>query len=335
MAIAIMDNKQMKGKVMKKYIFIFLAAFVFAPMSAIAGESMDEMPTTLNSFVTVSSDVVVLGDIFSNAGEKSGQAVAYAPNAGQKAVFDAPWLGRVAKAFNLGWAPVSGLERVVVERNSEVIESDVIKSVLIDRLIAEGIDPSSEITLANDSMRLYAPAGSDNDIKINDLSYDRFGGSFVAKMSWQGENGSQIVRVRGRVDQVTEVPVMARRIMRGDIISKRDIRWVKVRSNRLQRDMIVDHSDLIGMTARRTIAADQPIRTSEVRRPLMVTKGSSVTIELTTPLMQLSTKGRALEGGSRGDIIRISNLQTNTVIEAEITGPGIARVSSSVNLAMK
>jgi len=330
----------MKGKIMKKYIFIFIAAFVLAPINTIANElpqstGFDETQTKLNSFVTVSGDVVVLGDIFSNAGEKSSQAIAYAPNAGQKAVFDAPWLGRVAKAFDLNWVPTSGLERVVVERSSEVIESDEIKSVLIDRLIAEGVDPSSEITLANDSMRLYAPVGSDNVIQIDDLSYDRFGGSFVAKMSWQGETGSQRFRVRGRVDPISEVPVMARRIMRGDIITKRDIRWIKVRSTRLQRDMIVDHSDLIGMTARRTIAADQPIRTSEVRRPLLVAKGSNVTVQLTTALMQLSTKGRALEGGSRGDIIRISNLQTNTVIEAEITGPGIAKVSSSVNLAMK
>ena len=63
------------------------------------------------------------------------------------------------------------------------------------------------------------------------------------------------MRVSGRVDAVSEIPVLARRIMRGDNISKRDIRWIKLRSNRLQRDMVIDHADLIGMTAKRTIAA--------------------------------------------------------------------------------
>ena len=322
---------------MKQFSFILFAAsmavLLFTSGNSLAAAKSE--PTTLNSHVMVSGEVVLLGDIFTNAGEKSSQAVAYAPNAGQKAVFDAPWLGRVAKAFNINWAPTSGLERTIVERNSEIIETSEIKSILTQRLIEDGVDPSSKITLSNKSMRLYAPVGLGGELRVEDISHDRVSGRFSAKLLWKGENGSQQVRVSGRVDAVTEIPVLSRRILRGDNITKRDIRWIKVRSISLQRDAIIDHADLIGMTAKRTIAANHPVRTSEIRRPLMVEKGSSVTIELTTKLMRLTTKGRALEQGSRGDIIRISNSQTKTVIEAEITGPGTARISSSVNLAMK
>ncbi|MCK4939119.1 MAG: flagellar basal body P-ring formation protein FlgA [Rhodospirillaceae bacterium] len=318
---------------MKRFLFILFVVLLFAPTASLAATGSG--PSTLNSHVMVSGDVVLLGDIFTNAGEKSDQAVAYSPSAGQKAVFDAPWLGRVAKAFGINWAPISGLERAVIERNSEVIEADEIKAVLAQRLIEDGIDPSSEITLSNKSMRIYAPIGLGGELRVEDISHDRLSGRFSAKLLWQGENGSQKVRVSGRVDRVSEIPVLSRRILRGDNITKRDISWIKVRSTSLQRDTVIDHADLIGMTAKRTIAASQPVRTSEIRRPLMVEKGSSVTIRLATPMMQLTTKGRALEQGSHGDIIRISNLQTKTVIEAEITGPGTARVSSSVNLAMK
>lgn len=324
---------------MKPYSFILLVALLFAPVTSLAsgatGPSPETLPSILKAHVVISGDVVLLGDVFTNAGEKSEQAIAYAPNAGQKAVLDAPWLGRVAKAFGLNWAPLSGLERVVIERNSEVLEADEIKSLLIERLIDDGVASSSEITLANNSMRVFAPVGLGGELSIASISLDRLSGRFSAKLLWQGENGSQIIRVKGRVDAVSEIPVLTRRIMRGNNISNRDITWIKVRTTRLQRDMITDHGDLIGMTAKRTIAANQPIRTSEIRRPLMVEKGSSVTIALTTALMQLTTKGRALEDGSKGDIIRVSNLQTKTVIEAEITGPGTARVSSSVNLAMR
>ncbi len=318
---------------MKHFSFILFVVLLFAPTASLG--AVGAKTTTLNSHVLVSGDVVLLGDIFTNAGEKSTQAVAYSPNAGQKAVFDAPWLGRVAKAFGIDWAPVSGFERAVVERNSEIIEAGEIKAVLFQRLIEAGVDPSSEITLSNRSMRIYAPIGLGGELRVEEINHDRISGRFSAKLLWQGENGSQQARVSGRVDRVSEIPVLARRIMRGDNITKRDLRWVKVRSASLQRDTIIDHADLIGMTAKRTIAANHPVRTSEIRRPLMVEKGSSVTIELTTKLMRLTTKGRALEQGSRGDIIRISNSQTKTVIEAEITGPGTARISSSVNLAMK
>ncbi|MCK5167663.1 MAG: hypothetical protein KAQ66_10090, partial [Rhodospirillaceae bacterium] len=186
---------------MKQFLFILFAAsmvtLLFTPANSLAGAKSE--PATLNSHVMVNGEVVLLGDIFTNAGKKSGQAIAYAPNAGQKAVFDAPWLGRVAKAFNINWAPTSGLERAIVERNSEVIETDEIKSLLTQRLIEEGIDPSSEIILSNKSMRLYAPAGLSNELEIKEMSFDRVSGRFSAKLLWQGENKSQQVRVSGRV----------------------------------------------------------------------------------------------------------------------------------------
>jgi flagella basal body P-ring formation protein FlgA len=51
-----------------------------------------------------------------------------------------------------------------------------------------------------------------------------------------------------------------------------------------------------------------------------VTKGNLVTIEMRNAGMSLSTQGKALEEGSLGDVIRVTNISSNKIIEAKVNG---------------
>jgi len=123
--------------------------------------------------------------------------------------------------------------------------------------------------------------------------------------------------------------------MRGEVISEADIEWHELPEARLPRAALVDAAMIVGMAAKRPLPAGKPITATDIRRPLLVNRGETVTMVLTTPAMQLTAKGRALQHGSQGDTIRISNLQTNTVLDAVVIGPGQARVETTVNLAMR
>ena len=50
-------------------------------------------------------------------------------------------------------------------------------------------------------------------------------------------------------------------------------------------------------------------------------KRSLVTILYEVPRMTLTAKGRALEDGSNGEVIRVANTQSNTVVDALVVGP--------------
>jgi flagella basal body P-ring formation protein FlgA len=135
---------------------------------------------------------------------------------------------------------------------------------------------------------------------------------------------------------MVQIPVLAERKRASDIIEKRDIKWVDVRESRVSRDTVVEPEDLIGMAARRTLLADSPIRGRDVRRPVMVPKGSLVMMVLRTPYMRLTVKAKALEDGAKGDAIRVANLQSKTIVEAVVTGAGEVSVSpQSPRVALK
>jgi flagellar basal body P-ring formation protein FlgA len=126
------------------------------------------------------------------------------------------------------------------------------------------------------------------------------------------------------------VPVLKARALKGDIIGEGDVEWVKLKSDRVQQDIIVDIHDLLGKTPKRGIRAGTPIRSADVNRPLMVEKNSIVMIIHQVPNMTLTAQGKALQSGAEGDVVQIKNGRSNQVVEAEVVGPGRVAVRGLV-----
>lgn len=326
-----------------KFITYIIAALMLLSLPALAaGSELDRMESqtfvALTPDVTVNAGVVRLGDIFSGVDKYADRVVAYAPRPGGRAVFDARWLSRVANAYKLDWRPGSIAERVVIERASQVVTKSDIEDLLQQRQIDDGGDPSSRALVSNRSLRLHLPIDESNAagplLGVEQMSIDPGTGRFTAVVAW-GNGADERIRVAGRIERMTQVPVLANRIMRGEVIGEADIAWQSLPDARLPRATLTDVEQIVGMAAKRSLTAGSPVAANDVRRPLLINRGETVTMTLSTPVMQLTAKGRALQHGSEGDTIRISNLQTNTVIDAVVTGPGQARVETSVNLAMR
>ncbi|HEY9163028.1 MAG TPA: flagellar basal body P-ring formation chaperone FlgA [Magnetovibrio sp.] len=326
------------------FITFVIAALMLLSTPAFA-EEVEQAPApkhdafvTLMGSVTVTDGVVRLGDIFHGVDAYADKVVAYAPRPGGRAVFDSRWLARVASAYKLNWQPSSTVERVVIERASQIVTKTEVEDLLQQRLLDDGGDASSQALLSNRSFVLHLPIDAANNtpptLDVQQLTVDDSTGRFSAVIAW-GSGADDNVHVAGKVERMAQVPVLANRVMRGEVIKASDIQWQTLAEGRLPRTAITEVDLVVGMAAKRTLQAGKPIAIADIRRPLLVNKGESVTMYLTTPSMRLTAKGRALEHGSEGDTIRISNSQTNTVVDAIVTGPGQARVETSVDLAMR
>lgn len=321
-------------------LLMSLALLISAPAMAAGGETQNGSNIdvidyiTLNDRIVIEDGVIRLGDVFQGSGKYANRVIAYAPRPGGRSVFDARWLKRVAQAFKMDWRPASTAERIIVERASQLVRKDEVETLLHERLIAEGGDANSRAKLANRSFTLHLPVGEDYLLGIEQISFDPSTGRFSAILAW-GTGKDERRRVTGRLERLTEVPVLSQRKMGGDIIRQSDLKWMEVSEKRLARNAITDPSRLIGMAVKRSIPAGKPVTASDIRRPKVVSKGQSVTMTLLTPVMRLTAKGKALEAGGTGDTIRISNSQTSTVVEGVITGPGQVRIDTAVNLAMR
>ncbi len=291
---------------------------------------------TLNTHVVVEAGVVRIGDIWTDAGKRADAVVGHAPALGERATLNTRWLRYVAKSFEVDWTPASGFEEAVVERASYEVGRPEVEARIIDELAARGLDPADlQIDLGNRPLILAASRPENATVGLADFAYNATSGRFAAVVRVPASGpAAQQIRITGRAHRLISLPVVDRRLRPGDVIRRDHIRYLRLRGSGLAGDTVTDEDTLLGMAAKRGLKADTPIRQRDIRRPLEVEKGDLLTLILRTSLMTLTAEAKALEEGSRGDVVRVLNTRSNKVVLATITGPNLATVRTNDRLAM-
>ena len=312
--------------------YTFLALLVLAG-TASAGEL--KQPATLVPSVTVDGDVVRLGDIFHNIGKKADIAVAYAPRHGSRMVFDATWLAQAARVYRLRWRSGSRFDRVVVERASQTIDRTLIEAAVLDALADRGHEGELRVEMDNRTLSLFLPPEATPTVAVKDLRLNGRNGRFSATIAAPADQPVTERTVHGKFYAVVAIPVLGRRLGRGEVVLEEDIKWLNVAAKRIQSDVITEADQLVGMAPRRFLRPNTPVRASDVRRPVLVPKGSTVSMIVRTPMMTLTARGKAVQSGSKGDLIRVMNTRSKKIVDAVVVDGGTVLVRSVGALAAR
>ncbi len=127
------------------------------------------------------------------------------------------------------------------------------------------------------------------------------------------------------------VVVPAHDIARGDTIGENDLTFATVDGNALMSGVPTKMDEVKGMQTRRALSAGQPFRTEDVRRPIVVTKGQTVTMEFAAPGVELTAMGRAMSEGGIGDTVTIQNPASYRMVSGIVIAPGTVRATGIIN----
>lgn len=312
-----------------------LAIVLTAATWGLAAEVSAEPVPVLRKNITVQGETVRLGDIFDGAGADADAVVAYAPQPGRRAIFDANWLTRLAGEYGLSWKATSRLDRVAVERASTIIAHAEIEDALRDELALRGYGREYELTLNNNALRVHVPIEQAATIAIENLSIQERNERVTAILRIPADDPTaRRINVSGRFFAVVNIPVAARLLSRGARISAQDIVIKQVRASTIQGDIVTDPAALIGLAPRRALSAGMPIVATQLGQPLLVHRGRPVTMIFQSNNMTLTATGRALDDGSLGDLIRVQNTKTLKTIDATVTGSDRVAVGIAGRLAL-
>ncbi len=123
------------------------------------------------------------------------------------------------------------------------------------------------------------------------------------------------------------VVVPARDIPRGEVIGETDLTYATVDGNSLMSGVPTKIEEVAGMQARRVLSAGQTFRGDDVRRPIVITKGQTVTMQFSAPGVELVAMGRAMSEGGIGDTVTIQNPASFRMIAATVVSPGVVRAN--------
>ncbi|MGB8365397.1 MAG: flagellar basal body P-ring formation chaperone FlgA [Rhizomicrobium sp.] len=126
------------------------------------------------------------------------------------------------------------------------------------------------------------------------------------------------------------VVVPAHDIERGETIVEQDLDYASVAPDRLRPGIITSAADLEGREARRVLRAGELVRVDDVRRPILVARGSTVTMVFNEPGVSLTAVGRAMDEGGLGETVVVQNPVSFRQVSCVVTGAGEVRAGDAV-----
>ena len=222
----------------------------------------------------------------------------------------------------VGWLAIVLWFLITIMASAKASDATIIASDLLPEielaLSEKGMSPDAAIELTDPAQ----PVALETGATIIHTSFNPTSGRFVTRFS------SGVV-VTGIANVVKQFPVLSRSLNRGDIVQENDIDYVETSQIR-PGQYIEEAGALIGMEARRPLAANTPIRNNDVAMPILVKKGALITITFVLDGLRLSHQGVAMDNGGAGDVIAVKNVQSERVLKAIVERAGLARVAAPV-----
>lgn len=293
---------------------------------AAAPAAAEETLNALNPVITVRGATIRVSDVFSGPIPKGDRAILNAPAPGERMVIEADLLARIARLYELDWKPLSRDIRAVVKRDSRTVsEAEILDEVRL-ALADRGAPTESELVPATAGFAVQLPAEATPAVSVGQLAYDPRTQRFSSVVDVTATEGDRVVYTRqiavaGRVFETTAVPVLTTTLNRGEVISAHDITVANVRADRVGDGAVTDPYALVGKQARRQIKEGEPVRANQLQTQVLVSRGDEVVIFYALKTMNLTAKGKALEAGGQGDMIRILNTKSNRTLLAKVVQP--------------
>lgn len=107
----------------------------------------------------------------------------------------------------------------------------------------------------------------------------------------------------------------------GQVIQPDDVADRRVLSDQLPTDQLLARPQVVGQQASRDLKVGTVMNARLVDAVPLVKPGQLVTVTLTVGSVSVKTVGRAMEGGSYGQAIKVRNESTKDIFEVVLTGP--------------
>ncbi|MBR0709502.1 flagellar basal body P-ring formation chaperone FlgA [Bradyrhizobium liaoningense] len=302
---------------------------------ALPAEAADDgiAAPTLRANVTVTSDVVRVGDLIDNAGSAALIPVYRSPDLGATGALPVAQVLGVLRAKQVIGVMTGDIKEVQVTRLARTLANKDLENAVASALERRfGLGDAANITVTFDrgvsDMRL--DASNTGTLQPVATRYDARSGRFDIAFEINNDNNPTPTKLRftGTAIETVEVAVLTRDIDRSDMLKASDISLerrpkAEVAGEPASRDRT------IGMQLRRPMRAGTPIRVADIVKPDFVQRDQSVTIIYEVPGLYLTTRGKAIESGAEGDTVSVLNLQSKRTLTGVVTGRGQVTVQGA------
>jgi flagella basal body P-ring formation protein FlgA len=315
---------------------ILLLAFALLAASAAPSlaQSRDETiaAPVLRANVNVASDVVRIGDVVDNAGNAAQIAIYRAPDLGTTGSLPTAQLLGVLRAHQVIGVDTKDLKSISVTRLARTLEARDIELQVaraLERRNGLGEAANLSLTFDRDVQTLQLDASNTGNLQPVAVRYEPRSGRFDVSFEIANDATTPTrLRFTGSAVETVEATVLARGVERNEVIKSSDV-LIERRPKAEVGNDAAGRDNAVGMQARRQLRAGQALRVTDLAKPDLVTRDQNVTLIYESSGLYLTIRGKALEGGTEGDVVNVLNLQSKRTVSGIVVGRGQVSVAIS------
>jgi flagella basal body P-ring formation protein FlgA len=277
----------------------------------------------LKANVTVTSDVVRIGDLIDNAGPVADVPIFRAPDLGTTGAVATDSIVEAIRPHQLIGVDTRGLAEVIVTRASRTITTQEITASVARALSGQygfGDAHNIQVNFDREVRALQVEPNATGALQVVSLGYDprttRFDVAFGLATSAEMRRLS--AHYTGTAIETIDAVTVDHPIERGQMLKASDL--TVLRRPKSDTAALTDPKAAAGMAARHQLRPGQALTAADLMKPEVVARNDSVTIVYQAPGVTLTLRGQAQEGGALGDTISVLNVDSKRVVQAVVSG---------------
>ena len=285
----------------------------------------------LRASVTVSGDVVRIGDVIDNAGTSAQIAIYRAPDLGTTGTLPTAQVIGALRAHQVIGVDTRDLREIQVTRLARTLEGKDIELQVaraLEHRSGLGDAASLSLTFDRDVQDLRLDASNSGAMQPGSVRFDPRNNRFDVTFEIANDSVATPTRLRftGTAIETVEAAVLARNVERNEVIKSSDV-VIERRPKAEVGGDVAARDRAVGMQARRQLRAGQALKTADLAKPDLVQRDQNVTLVYEAVGLYLTVRGKALEGGTEGDVVNVLNLQSKRTVSGVVVGRGQVSIS--------
>ena len=314
-------------------LLLLAAALLAATSTTASAQSRDDViaAPVLRASITVAADLVRIGDVIDNAGPSAQIAIYRAPDLGTTGSLPTAQVIAALRAHQVIGVDTRDISAILVTRLARTLEGKDIELQVARALEhRNGLGEAANLSLTfdRDVQDLKLEASNSGAMQAISARFEPRNNRFDVTFEIANDNVSTPTRLRftGRAVETVEAAVLARNLERNEVIKSSDV-VVERRPKAEVGSDFASRDRAVGMQARKQLRAGQALKTADLAKPDLVQRDQSVTLIYESTGLYLTIRGKALEGGTEGDVVNVLNLQSKRTVSGVVTGRGQVSIS--------
>jgi flagella basal body P-ring formation protein FlgA len=285
----------------------------------------------LRANVTVSDDVVRIGDVIDNAGTAAQIAIYRAPDLGTTGSLPTAQVLNALQAHQVIGVDTRDLKAVSVTRLSRAIDARDIQSQVAHALEHRGgLGDAANLALTfdRDVLDIQLEASYSGAMQPMAVRFEPRSGRFDVSFEIGSDSNARPARLRftGIAIETVDAAVLTRDVQRNDILKSSDVTTERRPKAEIGGDA-ASRPFAVGMQMRKQLRAGQALRVADIGKPDLVQRDDNVTLIYEAAGLYLTIRGKAVESGTEGDTVNVVNLQSKRTVSGVVIGRGQVAIS--------